>query len=75
MEKSAREKSKLYDDPVKKKEHKPAGSERQAYKDEHTRLKNDVGPTSKTNYNKNESPGKKYKQEDKPKDKKEDKRK
>lgn len=69
MEQSAKEKSKKYNDPVKSKEWKPARNERQAFKDEYTRLKNDGGHRSDTNYNRRASPGEKYTQMDKNKKK------
>ncbi len=60
MEKSALEKATQYNDPAKSKDWTSALNDREAFKDEYIRLKNDGGPGSPTNYNKIESPGKNY---------------
>jgi RHS repeat-associated protein len=64
MNRTAAEKAKLHNDPVVAKEFKSAVNNRQAFKDEHSRLQADGGPKSHTNYNLIESPGAKFKRED-----------
>ncbi|MEW6747664.1 MAG: hypothetical protein AB1486_33450 [Planctomycetota bacterium] len=61
---SGREKAKEHNDPLVKTEHEPASSNRQAFKDEHRKLEEHGGPDSPENYNKINSPGKKYTEED-----------
>ncbi|RAV99275.1 RHS repeat-associated core domain-containing protein [Pseudochryseolinea flava] len=51
-------------DPAKKTEWKPAKNDRQAFKDEAKRIKKDGGVENPNNYNKVNSPGKKYIEED-----------
>jgi hypothetical protein len=53
-------------DPVKHTDWTPADNDRQAFKDEDSRMNTDQnGSKDDANYNKNDSPGKKYKDQDK----------
>jgi hypothetical protein len=62
---SANEKAKKYNDPLKHTDWTPATNDRQAFKDEDTRMKTDEGGNkSDDNYNKNKSPGEEYKKQD-----------
>jgi hypothetical protein len=65
MELSAKQISSKFGDPAMKKEFKMADTNRQAFKDEYSRLMADGGPKSDTNYNKIQSPGARYSWEDK----------
>ena len=61
MQQSAREKSKLYSDPVVAKDWTPSPTEKDAFIDEAQRIRNDGGLGIKFgNYNKINSPGEKY---------------
>jgi len=66
MNQSAQEKAKEHNDPVVKQEFTPAKNDREAYKDEDTRLQSHGGPgaNNPNTYNKINSPGKKYKEQD-----------
>ncbi|WP_396170764.1 RHS repeat domain-containing protein [Flavobacterium sp.] len=64
MNKSASEKAKANNDPVKSQDYTPAKNSREAFKQESRRLQNDGGAKSKTNYNKRDSPGTKYRKQD-----------
>ena len=65
MEKSAIEKSKKYNDPVKSKDWTSAKNDREAFKQESKRLHTDVGGhKSQNNYNIRDSPGTKYRKID-----------
>jgi hypothetical protein len=61
---SGRQKAKDYDDPVEDVDWTPAKNDREAFKDEARRIRNDGGKTSDSNYNKINSPGEKYLQQD-----------
>lgn len=61
---SAKEKAEKYDDPVVSTDWTASPDERTSYKDEATRLENDGGHKSPTNYNQRASPGSKYKKID-----------
>ena len=63
-QKSGKERAAENDDPHIATDWTPAPSRRQAMKDEATRLEKGGGKKSKRNYNKIESPGKKYKKQD-----------
>jgi len=63
-QKSATEKAKANNDPVKKTDWKPSANSRQAYKDESRRLQQDGGHRNPNNYNKRDSPGTKYRKQD-----------
>jgi hypothetical protein len=66
---SAKEKADKYDDPHVRTDWTPAPDDRQAFKDEDSRIKTDDGDhKSPDNYNLRRSPGEKYKEEDKKKD-------
>ena len=60
MEQSAKQKSAEYSDKVVKKEWTPASSEKEAFMDEAQRIQDGGGVDSEKNYNKINSPGKKY---------------
>ncbi len=68
--KSANEKATKYDDPLDNTDWTPAKNDRQAFKDEYKRMQTDAnkqtpeGYKSSDNYNKRQSPGKKYLEED-----------
>jgi RHS repeat-associated protein len=64
MNKSAREKATEYKDPVVSQDFKPASSNREAFKDEARRIRDDGGVDNPNNYNKINSPGKKYLDQD-----------
>lgn len=59
MKQSGREKSQEYDDPVVDSEFKPAANNRDAFRDEARRIRDDGGVENPNNYNKINSPGKK----------------
>jgi hypothetical protein len=63
-EQSAKEKAEKYNDPVKDIDWTPSKNDREAFKDEYSRLKDDGGPKNPDNYNQIESPGKKYTEQD-----------
>ncbi|MBC8062416.1 MAG: hypothetical protein H7Y18_17360 [Clostridiaceae bacterium] len=66
MEQSAVEKSTKYNDPVKSKDWTPAQNDREAFKDEYNRMQTDpAGYKDSKNYNKRQSPGKKYYEQEK----------
>lgn len=56
---SAKEKEKTYNDPVKSTDWKPAKNEKEAFKDEARRIRQDGGVENPKNYNKINSPGEK----------------
>ena len=60
MQQSAREKSKVYSDPVVAKDWTPSPTEKDAFIDEAKRIRNDGGVKNISNYNKINSPGEKY---------------
>jgi RHS repeat-associated protein len=64
MTKSANEKAKANNDPVKTKEFTKAKNDREAYKQESKRLQNDGGHKNPNNYNKRDSPGTNYRKQD-----------
>lgn len=69
MNKSANDKSKTYNDPVKSKDFTKAKNDREAFKQESRRIDTDkVGNTpghkNPNNYNKRASPGEKYRKQD-----------
>jgi RHS repeat-associated protein len=61
---SAKRVERVYDDPVVSVEWTPAKNDKEAFKAENERLENDGGKNNPDNYNKRDSPGKKYKKED-----------
>lgn len=62
---SAAEKAEKYDDPLESTDWTPAKNDREAFKQESRRLDTDKGGhKSKDNYNKRDSPGKKYRKQD-----------
>ncbi|HEX3044270.1 MAG TPA: polymorphic toxin-type HINT domain-containing protein [Bacillota bacterium] len=61
---SAKIKSEKYDNPVVDIDWTKSKNEREAFKDEYQRLKNDGGYKNPNNYNQRESPGKKYYEQD-----------
>jgi RHS repeat-associated protein len=62
---SGQEKADKYNDPLEHTDHTPADDDRQAFKDEDTRMQTDQeGHKSDKNYNKRASPGKRYKEQD-----------
>lgn len=63
MEQSAAKQARDNKDPVVKSEHTPASNPREAFKEESRRIEADGGP-GQGNYNKINSPGKKYRQQD-----------
>lgn len=63
-QKSGRQKAKENNDPHVATEYQPAKSNREAFKKESENLDANGGPKSPTNYNKIESPGKKYRKQD-----------
>jgi RHS repeat-associated protein len=64
MEKSARDKEKQTGERIVKKDWTPSASEREAFKDEARRIENDSGVENPRNYNKRNSPGKRFREED-----------
>ncbi len=56
--------AKRHDDPHRSTEHTPAENDREAFKQESIRLDAEGGPKSDSNYNKYESPGKLYREQD-----------
>jgi RHS repeat-associated protein len=64
MNQSARRNAREYNDPVVKQEYQPAKNSREAFKDEARRIKRDGGIDNPNNYNKRNSPGKKYLKQD-----------
>jgi RHS repeat-associated protein len=65
-DKSAKEKEDKYDDPVKETEWKPAENDREAFKDEARKIRDDGGVKNPNNYNIRNSPGEKYIWQDEP---------
>ena len=65
---SAAEKASEYGDEVASIDWQPASSHRQAFKDEAARIEatGGAGASNPNNYNKRNSPGKKYDQQDRP---------
>ena len=61
---SGKEKAEMYDDPLVSTDRTSAENDREAFKDESRRLDADGGHKSDTNYNKRNSPGKKYRLQD-----------
>jgi RHS repeat-associated protein len=61
---SGREKAEEHKDPLVSTDWTPAANDREAFKDESRRLKKDGGHRSSTNYNKRDSPGTKYREQD-----------
>ena len=61
---SGKEKAAEHNDPHVATDWKPAKNSREAMKDESRRLQSNDGPGSPNNYNKIESPGKKYRKQD-----------
>lgn len=65
MKKSGREKAKENGDEVEFEEFTESKNDREAFKDEDRRIQQDPeGAKSENNYNKRDSPGKKYREED-----------
>ena len=64
MEQSIKEKSKLNDSGLKNKDHTTATDDREAFKQGAGRIKKDGGVGNDMNYNKINSPGKKYREQD-----------
>ncbi|MFL7023529.1 RHS repeat-associated core domain-containing protein [Enterovibrio norvegicus] len=62
---SGKEKEKAYDDPHVATDWTPADNRREGMKDEADRIESDGGKENSENYNKINSPGKKYKEQDK----------
>jgi hypothetical protein len=67
MNQTAKEKAKEHNDPVVKQEFAPAKDEKEAFKDEDARIQSHggAGPQNPNTYNKINSPGKKYNEQDK----------
>jgi hypothetical protein len=65
MNKSAKRVAKEKSDPVKSQDFTKAKNSREGFKQESKRLENDGGAKSNTNYNKRDSPGTKYREQDK----------
>lgn len=57
--------AKEHNDPVVNTDWTPSKNDREAFKDESKRLKDDGGHQNKDNYNKRDSPGSKYREQDK----------
>ena len=66
MEKSIKEKSELNGSGIKSKDHTTAANDREAFKQEARRIEADggIGKGNSRNYNKRNSPGMKYRQQD-----------
>ena len=66
MQKSIKEKSKLNDSGLKSEHHTTAANDREAFKDEARRIRQDngIGKGYERNYNKRNSPGEKYLRQD-----------
>jgi len=64
MNQSGKEKATKYDDPVVSQDFKPAANDRDAFKDEARRIREDGGIQNPNNYNKINSPGEKYLRQD-----------